>query len=132
MSVQTRSRSDKNAAVLGSKEPRQVPAFLNGLHRHTASLPAANREMRACKRQRYASCPQGFGCKRQKLTHTLKVFDKPQDVFLPTFLYFSASMRRVYNAATPTLSAAVISPYSHLFPKEPIKKRRHLARFFRA
>ena len=66
MSVQTRSRSDKNAAVLGSREPRQVPAFLNGLHRHTAPLPAANREMRACKRQRYDSCPQGFGCKRQK------------------------------------------------------------------
>ncbi len=34
MSLQTRSRSDKNAAVLGSKEPRQVPAFLYGLTRH--------------------------------------------------------------------------------------------------
>ena len=43
MSVQTRFRSDKNAAVLGSKEPRQVPAFLYGLHRHTAPLLAASR-----------------------------------------------------------------------------------------
>ncbi|MDE5801364.1 MAG: hypothetical protein K2I22_00415, partial [Lachnospiraceae bacterium] len=37
---QTRSRSNKNAAVLGSKEPRQVPAFLYGLHRHIAPPPA--------------------------------------------------------------------------------------------
>ena len=130
MSVQTRSRSDKNAAVLGSREPRQVLAFLNGLHRHTAPLPAANREMRACKRQRYVLCPQGFGCKRQRPAYMLKVFNKPQAVFLPTFLYSSASMRRVYNAATPVLQTAAISPYSHLFPKEPIKKRQCLARYF--
>ena len=43
MPVQTRSRSDKNAAVLGSKEPRQVPAFLYGLNRHVAPLPAESR-----------------------------------------------------------------------------------------
>lgn len=29
MSVQTHSRSDKNTAVLGSKEPRQVPNVVN-------------------------------------------------------------------------------------------------------
>ena len=40
MPVQTRSRSDKNVAVLGSKGPRQVLTFLNGLNRHTAPLSA--------------------------------------------------------------------------------------------
>ena len=29
VSVQTRSRSDKNTAVLGPKEPRQVPNVVN-------------------------------------------------------------------------------------------------------
>ena len=52
MSVQTRSRSDKNAAVLGSKEPRQVPAFLNGLHRHIPP-PAAERG-----KARYTEAPR--------------------------------------------------------------------------
>ena len=55
MPVQTRSRSDKNAAVLGSKEPRQVPAFLYGLHRHMAPLPAD------CRGGRRALLPQGVG-----------------------------------------------------------------------
>ena len=112
MSVQTRSRSDKNAAVLGSKKPRQVPAFLNGLHRHTAPLPAANRA------KRISASDKGTLHARRDLD----VSDKK-----PAY-----AMRRVYNAATPALQTAVISPYSHLFPKEPIKKRRYLARFFRA
>ena len=55
MPVQTRSRSDKNAAVLGSKRPRQVPAFLYGLHRHMAPLPAD------CRGGRRALLPQGVG-----------------------------------------------------------------------
>ena len=41
VSVQTRSRSDKNTAVLGSKEPHQVPVFLYGLYRHRLRLRLA-------------------------------------------------------------------------------------------
>ncbi len=54
MPVQTRSRSDKNAAVLGSKKPRQVPAFLYGLHRHITPLPAENRKKRRAPCVRFA------------------------------------------------------------------------------
>lgn len=41
--VQTRFRSDENAAVLGSEKPRQVPAFSYGLYRYTAPLRAESR-----------------------------------------------------------------------------------------
>ena len=50
MSVQTRSRSDKNAAARKApKDGAYMPAFLNGLHRHTAPLHAVS-----CKTDIYA------------------------------------------------------------------------------
>ena len=68
MPVQTRSRSDKNAAVLGSKGPRQVPAFLYGLHRHMAPLPAD------CRGGRRALLPQGVGSEGGSAAAIARVF----------------------------------------------------------
>ena len=114
VSVQTRSRSDKNTAVLGSKEPRQVPVFLYGLHRHTPPLPAESGENKgSLLPQLRFSNHSGAGIWAAGLAT------------LVAMSVIAAFPNRLFGGSHCAFSRK--QPVEQAIPTEPIKKRQCLA-----